>query len=82
MPLIAFVVLTEAWRWAVVASWYLVRVWNGVCLVEPNLDLFSAIQGRPKNGTLTQGCPFGVAGSDWGFQGSVAACHPGVRESI
>ena len=31
------------------------------------LDLFSAIQERPKNGALRQGCSFGVAGSDWGF---------------
>ena len=53
-----------------------------MCLVERSLDLFSAIQGRPKNGALMQGCPFGMAGSDWGFQGSVAVCHPGVRESI
>ena len=28
-----------------------------------------------------QGCPFGVAGSDGVFQGTVAVCHPGVRES-
>ena len=50
-------------------------------LVERNWDLFSAIQGRPKNGVLMQGCSFGVAGSDWGFQKSVGECHPGVRES-
>ena len=64
------------------ALWYLVRVWNGVCLVERSSDPFSAIQGRSKIGALVQGCAFGVAGSDWGFQGTVAVCHPGVRESI
>ena len=49
-------------------------------MVERNLDLFSAIQGRPKNGALMQGCPFGVADSDWGFQGSVAdsSCSAGI----
>ena len=53
-----------------------------MCLVERDLDPFFAIQGHPKNGSLMQRCPFGVAGSNWGFQGSVAVCHPGVRESI
>ena len=30
--------------------WYLVRVWNGVCLVERSSDPVSAIHGRPKTG--------------------------------
>ena len=53
-----------------------------MCLLERILDPLSAIQGHPKNEVLMQGCTCGVADSDWGFQGSVAVCHPSVRESI
>jgi hypothetical protein len=41
------------------------------CLVERNLDLFSAIQGRQRYGVPMQGCPFGEADFDLGFQESV-----------
>jgi hypothetical protein len=53
-----------------------------VCLVERSSDIVSAIQGRPKIVAPMQGCPFGVVCSGWGFQGTVAVCHPGVRGSI
>ena len=52
-----------------------------MCLVERNLDPFSAIQEHPETGALMQGCPFGAACSEWRFQVSVAGGHPGVRES-
>ena len=53
-----------------------------MCLVERSSDPVSAIQGRSKIVAPMEGCPFGVAGSGWGFKGTVAVCHPGVRGSI
>ena len=53
-----------------------------MCLVESSSDTVSAIKGRPKIVAPMQGCPFGVAGSGWGFHGMVAVCHPEVRGSI